>query len=224
MKLLCLFICVILAYLIGSISFALIIGKVFYKVDVRLYGSKNAGGTNAGRVLGKKAGVIVILLDALKVVTVLAINFLIITKLFKIPVTDMNYTYFQELSLFTSVLGHCFPLYSKFQGGKAVASTAGAIVGTNYIITPIATIVFFMTLLISKMVSLSSLLAGLSIVCLSFIEPLVKNFMLFNLQYDIVFPLTMLMIYILLIYRHKENIIRIKNKEERKITWLGKKK
>lgn len=224
MELLCLLVCMLIAYLIGSISFALIIGKVFYKVDVRLYGSKNAGGSNAGRVLGKKACVIIILLDALKVVGVLALNALIITKLFNIQIDDMTYTYCQELALFTSVLGHCFPVYSKFSGGKAVASTAGAIAGSNYVITPISAVIFFATLFISKMVSLSSLIGGFSIVVLSFIKPLVENFMLFNLQYDIVFPLTMLMIYILLLYRHKENIIRIKNKEERKITWLGKKK
>ena len=99
-----------LGYVLGSIPFALVIGKLFYHTDVRNYGSGNLGGTNAGRVLGKKAGISVIVCDILKVVVAVGIVSL----------------YDQEAKVFgagfAACLGHCYPLFAHFHGGKAVAT------------------------------------------------------------------------------------------------------
>ncbi len=220
MEILCLIICAIVGYLIGSIPFAIVIGKLFFNIDIREYGSKNAGGTNAGRVLGKRVGVIVIVLDALKIVIVMAINILIIKVFFNIGFDNMTYTYCQEVAVFMAVLGHCYPIYCNFRGGKAVSSTAGVIVATNYICFPFGVVTFFATLFSTKIVSLSSILSGFVCVIVAFIEPLAKHGMWFYLQYDIVYPLTILAIFALLLFRHRENIIRLKNHDERKIAWL----
>ena len=102
----------LIGYLLGSIPFALVIGLVFYKTDVRKHGSGNLGGSNTGRVLGKKAGISVIVCDVLKVVLAVAI------------VASMN----KEASIWAGVmaaLGHCYPIFANFKGGKAVATMFG---------------------------------------------------------------------------------------------------
>ena len=104
----------ILAYLFGSIPWALVIGKVFYKTDIRHHGSGNLGGSNAGRVLGKKAGVSVIALDALK-----ALFSVVLAK-----TLNMSDTICVLAGLMCCV-GHCFPIFANFKGGKAVATTVG---------------------------------------------------------------------------------------------------
>lgn len=99
--------CILLGYLLGSLPFALIIGKVFYHTDIRQYGSGNLGGTNAGRVLGKKAGISVIVFDVLKVVLAIAIA----TQVSKVA------------GIWTGLaccIGHCYPVFAKFHGGKAL--------------------------------------------------------------------------------------------------------
>ena len=96
--------CILLGYLLGSLPFALIIGKVFYHTDIRQYGSGNLGGTNAGRVLGKKAGISVIVFDVLKVVLAIAIA----TQVSKVA------------GIWTGLaccIGHCYPVFAKFHGG-----------------------------------------------------------------------------------------------------------
>ena len=102
---------IICGYLYGSIPFALVIGKLFYKTDVRNYGSGNLGGTNTGRVLGKKAGVAVILLDASKalIVTLLARYILNALNLN----SDVAY-----ICALACVIGHCYPIFAGFKGGK----------------------------------------------------------------------------------------------------------
>ena len=104
--------CILLGYLLGSLPFALIIGKVFYHTDIRQYGSGNLGGTNAGRVLGKKAGISVIVFDVLKVVLAIAIA----TQVSKVA------------GIWTGLaccIGHCYPVFAKFHGGKAVSTIFG---------------------------------------------------------------------------------------------------
>ena len=105
-------------YLLGSIPFALVIGRVFYKKDLRQYGSGNPGGTNAGRVLGKKAGVSVIVLDALKVVLSIWVGSLVS------PDCAM-------ISGLLCCVGHCYPVFAHFKGGKAVASMYGCLLYTS---------------------------------------------------------------------------------------------
>ena len=97
----------IIGYFLGSIPFALVIGKVFYKKDIRNYGSKNLGGGNAGRVLGKKAGLSVMTLDILKVTFAI-----FLTSLFKTMEVSMI------VAGLSAAAGHCFPVFANFKGGK----------------------------------------------------------------------------------------------------------
>ena len=189
----------LLAYVIGSIPWGLIIGKVFFHKDIRQYGSGNLGGTNAGRVLGTPIGILVILLDSMK------------AFLMMLLCNKLNPGIEQYIGLMVCV-GHCFPIFANFKGGKAVACSYGYLLGLALFVTNefvftflIPLIVFLITLIISKMVSLSSMV-GLS----SAVFTLLKvNYKLSILQ---------LILALFVIYRHSANIKRIINKTESKIS------
>ncbi|MCD7807719.1 MAG: glycerol-3-phosphate 1-O-acyltransferase PlsY [Erysipelotrichaceae bacterium] len=193
---------VIMSYLYGSIPFALVIGKVFYHTDVRNSGSGNLGGTNAGRVLGKKAGLAVIVLDASKCCISILISSLV-AQYFHLN-GDIIY-----LSALACVIGHCYPIFAEFRGGKAVSVAIGYALMTNRIAFVVALVIFMITLYLSKYVSLSSILAAVSIVIIS---PLIG--------YSTIGVLTNIVIVGLLIYKHKANIQRLLNGTENKITWM----
>ena len=193
----------LLAYVIGSIPWGLIIGKVFFHKDIRQYGSGNLGGTNAGRVLGTPIGILVILLDSMK------------AFLMMLLCNKFNPGIEQYIGLMVCV-GHCFPIFANFKGGKAVACSYGYLLGLALFVTNefiftflIPLIVFLITLVISKMVSLSSMV-GLS----SAVFTLLKvNYKLSILQ---------LILALFVIYRHSANIKRIINKTESKISFKKK--
>ncbi|MBR5004508.1 MAG: glycerol-3-phosphate 1-O-acyltransferase PlsY [Erysipelotrichaceae bacterium] len=195
----------ILAYLFGSIPWALVIGKVFYKTDIRNHGSGNLGGSNAGRVLGKKAGVAVIALDALK-----ALLSVVLAK-----VMNMSDTICVLAGLMCCV-GHCFPIFANFKGGKAVATTVGFVIGISVLITHefmimslIPIITFFVVLKTTKYVSLSSMIAiGMAAVCA------------FIAQDNLVISLSITVLWLFVCYRHKANIGRLLKGSETKITWM----
>lgn len=196
------FILIIIGYLLGSIPFALVIGKVFYHTDVRNFGSGNLGGTNTGRVLGKKAGMACIAGDVLKVVAAVAIA----------AQFDQTASIWAGLA---AAIGHCYPIFANFKGGKAVATMFGFLLSTSiftfqngwYVIIPF--IVFIIVLYFSKMVSLSSMIAALA-------SSLYITFMQTNVQITIASWL----LTILIVYRHRGNIVKIKNGTESKITWM----
>lgn len=193
---------ILLAYLYGSIPFALVIGKVFYKTDIRKYGSGNLGGSNAGRILGKKVGFLVIALDVTKCFIVVEIVKLITTYF------NLNHDIVYLSGLFCAI-GHCYPVFANFKGGKAVSVMFGYMAALNIPITLGIFIFFLVILKITKYVSLSSILASLLFVCISpWLHPSTIGFCC-NIG-----------ISILLIYRHHENIKRIINHNERKITWM----
>ncbi len=195
---------IILGYLLGSLPFALIIGKVFYKTDVRNFGSGNLGGTNAGRVLGKKAGISVIVLDILKVVVAVAI----------VSFFDKEASIWAGLA---AALGHCYPIFAGFRGGKAVATMFGILISTSiftfqnawYVIFPF--LAFLVVLVLTKMVSLSSMIAALT-------SSIYITYMQWNVSLEIIIASWLLTI--LVIYRHRSNIKKIINGTENKITWL----
>lgn len=193
---------VIMSYLYGSIPFALVVGKLFYNTDVRESGSGNLGGTNAGRVLGKKAGIAVILLDASKC----CISILIAKVIAHYIGLNDDIIYPCALAC---VIGHCYPVFAGFRGGKAVSVAIGYALVTNVFAFIIAMIIFLITLKISKYVSLSSILASVSILIVS---PFIG--------YSQIGIITNACIVALLVYKHKANIIRIKNGTESKITWM----
>src|SRR5690625_5065301 len=143
---------IIIAYLLGSIPSALIVGKVGYNKDVRQHGSGNLGATNAFRVLGTKAGIIVVLADILKG-TLATVVPLIAGIYFDIDVSRLIIGIF-------AVLGHTYPVFAKFKGGKAVATSGGIILGVNPILFLVMILTFILSLYFSKYVSLSSMLTG----------------------------------------------------------------
>ena len=196
------FLLIIMSYLYGSIPFALVIGKLFYKTDIRTQGSGNLGGTNAGRVLGKKAGISVIILDASKCcISILITRF--VAEYFGIN-PDIIY-----LSALACVIGHCYPIFAGFRGGKAVSVAIGYALVTNIYAFFIAVVVFLVTLKLSKYVSLASIIGSLTILILS---PFIS--------YGTLGTLTNACIVGLLIYKHKDNIKRIATHTENKITWM----
>ena len=193
---------ILLGYLYGSIPFALVIGKVFYNTDVRESGSGNLGGTNAGRVLGKKAGISVIVLDALKAVIIFYLSSYLSLKFNLNP----DIKYFAGLAC---IFGHCYPIFAEFRGGKAVSTSLGYFLCIEPLYAVVAIVVFLLVLKISKYVSLSSISTALIVLC---ITPF--------LAVSITAKLCMLVAVILLVYRHKDNIKRIKNQTESKIQWM----
>jgi glycerol-3-phosphate acyltransferase PlsY len=209
----------ILGYLIGSLSFSLIIGLNFYKKDVRQYGSKNAGGTNATRVLGKKAGFTVMFFDVLKAIVV----YWTITMVLRYTALGA-YAWVAPtvyLSIFATALGHAYPIFYGFKGGKVVSIFAGFALATNWVVTLISMVIFFGLLGWKKMVSLASVSTALAFILYSwiFFIPEVFAFSMFpaGTNDPIWFVSIFLALSLLLIVRHRANIKRILSGTERKI-------
>ena len=146
------------AYLLGSIPSAVWMGKLAQGVDVRDHGSKNAGATNTMRVLGVKTGIPVLLVDVFKGFA--AVKLALLSGSFEAGTNA--FVNFQLVLGAMAVLGHVFPVFAGFRGGKGVATIVGILLALSWQATLIAIAVFFITLLISKYVSLSSLMMGLS--------------------------------------------------------------
>ena len=185
----------LVAYLLGSIPSGLWIGQTFFQKDIREFGSGNLGSTNAFRVLGPKAGSVVLFCDVFKgsLATILAM------------------TVFQQPSISPlwiasfSVIGHTFPLFASFKGGKAVATFAGMILAYQPLLLLYGLIIFLVLLAITRMVSLTAMVTISVGVLLS---------LLFN---DWVLTAFTLAIDIFIIYRHRANIQRILNGTENKV-------
>jgi acyl phosphate:glycerol-3-phosphate acyltransferase len=160
----------ILAYLLGSISTALIVGKVGYGIDIREHGSGNAGATNTFRVLGQKAGIIVMIGDILK--GAIAVQLVRLHPGF--PITEDAFVNFQVLLGIASVLGHVFPIWSQFRGGKGIATLFGMVLSIQPSAALLLVVVFVGMLLITQYVSLSSISASVAfpvIILVIFREP-----------------------------------------------------
>ena len=185
----------LISYFVGTISGSYIIGNLFLKKDIRKYGSGNAGTTNAMRVLGKKAGVLTFLIDFLKG----ALVTLIIRRIFGDE--------FVPLAILGAVIGHDFPFYMKFKGGKGVATTLGALALFNFPLTLICYVVWVLGTALTKMVSVGSILFFVSIIIVySFMSNLVmSNILIIDI------------IALIGIIRHKDNIKRIIAGNENKI-------
>jgi acyl phosphate:glycerol-3-phosphate acyltransferase len=186
----------IAAYLLGSIPSGLIIGKVFYQTDIREHGSGNLGGTNTFRTLGVKAGLAVTIADILK--GTLAASLPVIIGL------DVN----PLLAGVFAVIGHTYPIFAGFRGGKAVATSGGVLLFCAPLMFLTIFLVFFASLYLTKYVSLSSMLAGVCAVIYAVIDR------------DIPLLIAVTLLASFVIYRHRANIKRILNKTEPKIKWL----
>lgn len=213
---------VLAGYLIGSISNAVIISNVFFRKDVRDYGSKNAGGTNAGRVFGKKVGITVMVLDVFKSVLVYwAITLLF---LFTSLGSRIDYNATLHFAMIMTAVGHCYPIYYKFKGGKAVSVVGGFIVATNWLFMVVGLLVFFLLLKWRKMVSFASIMTATFLVVASplLLIRALREFSFYplasqNLHYYI--P-TLIGLCLLLILKHRTNIERLQKGTENKVKWI----
>lgn len=238
----------IVSYLVGSIPNAIWIGKAFFHKDPRDYGSKNAGGTNAGRVFGKGIGVLVIFLDALKVIIPMYVAWAILTKVpmvagkslvapieSKYLFSDNNYPIQWPVYWITTIgcsLGHCMPIFAKFRGGKNVACFYGIAIGTSWLFGIVPGLIFLLVLKIKKYVSLASISTSWFSALLAWVWAILietgvingNNVWLVNygpcLECNYVFAICITFAAGLLTFYHRENIQRILNKTERKITWM----
>ncbi|EPP1607654.1 glycerol-3-phosphate 1-O-acyltransferase PlsY [Listeria monocytogenes] len=189
----------LLAYVIGSIPSGLWIGKIFYKKDIRDFGSGNLGATNSFRVLGIKAGSIVTVMDILKGTVATLLPFF-----FQLNVDH----HFWLLTGAFAIIGHSFPLFAGFRGGKAVATSAGVILAYAPLLFVAALVVFLITLKLSKYVSLSSMIGALAALIIS----------LFMGDWILIILVACIALFV--IWRHRANITRIRNGEEPKIKWM----
>lgn len=187
----------ILGYLFGSLPWALIIGKVFYQTDIRNYGSGNLGGTNAGRVLGKAAGISVSVLDVLKSAIVVAL----------VAPFNLNGAFLAGTG---AIIGHCYPLFAQFKGGKAVSTTYGFLLTSAIILKspalfllPLA--VWVTLILLTKYMSVASMVS--TVVAASYSFTLGRPLLSFCLW----------LAAIIVIYRHKANLARLRAGNENKL-------
>lgn len=187
----------VFAYLMGSIPTAYWYAKYFHRIDIRQHGSGNVGATNSLRVLGKKAGIIVLIFDLLKGL---------------IPVLLSRYLGFSEEETFLvgiiSILGHIWSVFANFKGGKGIATSLGVILAVSAPGAGLSVLVFVAVVYFTKYVSLGSLLAGLTFVL---------YYLIFN-SGQILMSLIAFLLFVLLVYTHRENIKKLLKGTENKLS------
>lgn len=201
----------IIAYLFGSIPSAVWVGKAWYGIDVREHGSKNAGATNTFRVLGKKPGRIVLLIDVLK--GALATLIPVISSHVYLHLDVDALVEVQLLAAIFAVTGHVFPIFAQFRGGKGVATSLGVIIGLEPIAALICLAIFLFVFISSKFVSLGA-------ICASIAFPLVVRFILKE-ESLLLFGFSVLLSG-LVIFAHRKNIGRLLKGEESKMNLFKK--
>lgn len=192
------------AYLLGSIPSGVWIGKLFYGKDIRQFGSGNSGTTNTFRVLGKPAGIVVLLMDILKgtLATLLPTLF---------HLDNVNPLWFGVFA----ILGHTFPVFAGFKGGKAVATSAGMLLAYSPLFFLYSVVLFLVCLFISSMVSLSSMIAAVLVTLSTIILPYVWPAILPTHSWLLTLIAAGVTIFIFI--RHRENIKRIKAGTENRV-------
>lgn len=195
---------IVLAYLIGSIPSAIWVSKWFFGIDVRDYGSKNAGATNTFRVIGKKAGFPVLFFDILK-------GWASVTFLSMLSSYELGSNQHINLQLavgLAAVFGHVYPIYERFKGGKGVATLLGIVLAINFPAAGVSFILFLLTYLISQYVSLGAITAA-------FFFPFITVFVFKATSPTLIY--FSVVISFLVIFTHRKNIERLLKKEENKM-------
>jgi glycerol-3-phosphate acyltransferase PlsY len=200
----------LLAYFLGSIPAAVWIGKLFHNIDVREHGSGNAGTTNVIRVLGWKTGIPVLLIDISKgwLATMLPVFFHLAEK------GSAMATNLQIVAGIVAITGHIFPILAEFRGGKGVATIFGVLLAIHPLLTLSCSGIFLIVLLVTGIVSVSSMSAGIAF-------PLFL-FLFFNTP-SVIFKIFTILVAIALVITHRKNIGRLLRGEEKKLIKLGKK-
>lgn len=196
-------IAILAAYLLGSIPTGLWVGKAFYKTDIREHGSKNLGATNSFRVLGKKPGLVVTVVDVLKGTAAVLLPLLTVFNDFSLDPLVLG---------IAALVGHMLPIFAGFRGGKAVATSAGVLLGYTWPLFVLIFFVFFISLKIFKMVSLTSMISA----TVAFIYGIVDFFVHNNIGLLIL----TFVLWVFIMYKHRANIERMKNGTEPKVTWI----
>lgn len=197
------------AYLLGSIPTAVWWGQHYYGIDVREFGSGNAGATNTFRVLGKKAGIPVLIIDIIKGIVA------VLLALLSPFIFDTNEFVNLQLGLgIAALVGHVFPIFAGFRGGKGVATILGVVICLTPITSLMVLGVFLIVLLATRYVSLSSIISGLSF-------PFFLNIVLKNQNQTLM--IFSLFVAVLLIVTHKKNISRLLKRQESKVNLFTKK-
>jgi len=207
----------VFAYLVGSIPSSVWVGKTFYGIDVRDHGSGNAGATNTFRVLGKKPGIIVLLMDILKGYTAASLVYLI-PYISEIHLDTYLIVNFKLGFGFCAVIGHLVPLFANFKGGKGVATLGGLIIAMDWIVALIAIGIFLLALFVTRFVSLGSMLGGISVPVL-FVSIFGANHLEYRQPSVVIFTV---IIAILVVYTHRKNINRLIQGNENKANLLPK--
>lgn len=213
---------IVLAYLVGSIPTSIIVSKLVKGIDIRNYGSGNAGGSNVFRILGWKWGVSVILLDAVKG----AIAVIVVARLYLDNFPFNNITPFDDFTLvqiicgLAAVIGHIWTVFAGFRGGKGIATALGFMITIITVDMILALAVFVLVVTLSRYISLGSLTAAVSVPIILVIR---ENIFGINIPgYNTILPFA-IAISLLVIYTHRKNIDRLIKGSERKISF-GKKK
>lgn len=198
------------AYLLGSIPTSVWYGIGYFGIDVRQYGSGNAGATNTFRVLGKRAGTIVMLIDVLKGWTATCLASLLY---YFNEIDDTQILTYKIIFGLIAIVGHIFPVFVKFKGGKGVATLLGMVLAVHPELALVCITIFILTLLASQFVSLSSILATLA-------------FPVFSLLGVFGQPDTLLVVFgvvmsVLVVVTHQKNIIRLLNGNESRVNIFG---
>jgi acyl phosphate:glycerol-3-phosphate acyltransferase len=201
-----------IAYIFGSLPSAVLIGKRFYNIDVREYGSGNAGATNTFRVLGKKAGTVVLVMDVLK--GFLAVKLAYVVGDYRVLSESPEFIDYELALGVCALLGHIFPLFAGFRGGKGVATMLGLLIAIHWQAALVCVLVFLIVLLLSGYVSLGSMVAGL------FFPIIIMVFYSTNSSINIF----SVVVAILILVTHQRNIERLLAGEESRVGWYGKKK
>lgn len=198
---------IVLAYLIGSIPTSVWVSKYFFNIDIREYGSGNAGATNTYRVLGSKWGTFVMIVDMLKAIIAVKLAFFL-------PDAFEHELYLINMQIglgLAAVIGHIFPIWANFRGGKGVASLFGMVLGIQPNVALCCVGIFIMVLYVTRWVSLSSILAGLAFpifILLIFNEP------------EHLYRVFAVMVALMVIFTHQKNISRLLKGNESKVPIL----
>jgi glycerol-3-phosphate acyltransferase PlsY len=204
-----LFVMLIMAYLIGSIPTSIWVGKIFYRIDIREFGSGNAGASNAIRVFGPLVGIIVMIVDIFKGFA--AVNLVIFFSFLQAGSSEI--INIQIILGIAAVLGHVYPVYAGFRGGKGVATVFGVLLALHPLATLCAAGVFLIVFFITHYSSISSIMAGLSFP--------IWIILVFNSQ-NLNLNLFSGLVAVLIIFTHRKNVVRLWNGNENKTNFSSK--
>jgi glycerol-3-phosphate acyltransferase PlsY len=204
---------IVAAYLLGSIPSSVWYGIGYFGIDVRKHGSGNAGATNTFRVLGKRAGTVVMLIDVLKGWTATCLASMLF---YMNTIGETELLMYKIIFGIIAIIGHIFPVFVNFKGGKGIATLLGMVLAIHPELASVCITIFILTLVASQYVSLSSILSTLAFPVLSWVgvfghpEPLL-----------IVFGFTM---FVLVVFTHQKNIVRLWNGNENRVNIFAKQK